>query len=103
MISVSTRAAAGGGGVDRGASAGHQRLRRLHGVAYLAVTRGGAGRGLMRRKWEPRGRELAAGQELGAWAGGAGSRAGYPAPMEGRGWGRLWKGSLGRGLRGILE
>jgi hypothetical protein len=31
--------------VDRGASAGHQRLRQLHGVAYLAVTRGGAGRG----------------------------------------------------------
>jgi hypothetical protein len=41
---------AGGGGVDRGARAGHQRLRRLHGVAYLAVTRGGAGGGRMRRK-----------------------------------------------------
>ena len=52
---------------------------------------------------DPRGRELAAGKELGARAGGAGSRAGYPTPMKGRGWGRLWKGSRRRGLRGILE
>jgi hypothetical protein len=46
---------------------------------------------------------LPRGKELGARAGGARSQAGYPAPMEGRGWGRLWKGSRRRGLRGILE
>jgi hypothetical protein len=74
--------------VDHGASVGHQQLRWLHGVAYLAVTQGGAGRGRMWRKGSRGGGSLPRGKELGARAGGAGSRAGYPAARLVRGWAR---------------